>query len=95
MNTVLTPSHLCALAQELAEVATYYQAKNQQKQKLTMNNSQTNDQDEIYVISEDLETRKKWPIVRVALTKLSEEERAQLNLQIAIHNKTITETITA
>lgn len=93
MNTTLSPTNLCSLAQELAEVAAHYQPKKTQKFQLSIHKNDRDNQDEIYVTSEDMNTGKKWVVVRVALTKLSEEERIQLNLQIAIHNAAITKSI--
>ena len=83
------PYDLCALAQELAEVASRYQSNAHETLQLNMYSSYNDDWDEIYVVSEDTDTGKQWQIVKVALAKLSEEARTQLNLQIAKHNNAI------
>lgn len=87
-SDLYTADHLCSLAKELAEVGCHYQQQVGEIQ-LSMYTTQQDDCDEIYVISEHIQTGKKWQIVRVALGKLAEEERHQLNLQIQLHNKAI------
>ena len=75
------------MAKELAEVASHYQAKPPVNLQLNMHTSSDGEWDEIYIISEDVTTGKKWQVVKVALAKLSEEERKQLVLQVEMYNQ--------
>ncbi len=87
MKTALhESSNLCLMAQELAEIAKRYQANQEEGLRLNMHSNYGEDWDEIYVIAEDVNTGKKWQIVKVALTKLSKQERTQLNLQVEMYN---------
>ena len=87
MNTDLDqPLQLCALARELAEVVSRYQGIENKNIQLNMYRSHDNGWDEIYVISEDSVTGKKWQIVKVAIAKLSHEERMKLDLHISMQN---------
>ena len=82
-------SHLCALARELAEVASHYRAGHEEDLQFSMYSEYRDGRDEIYVVLENADTGKKWQFVRVALAKLSEEERNQLHIQIATYNQSI------
>lgn len=74
------------MTQELAEIAKRYQANQDESLRLNMHSNYGEDWDEIYVVAEDTNTGKQWQIVKVALTKLSKQERAQLNLQVEMYN---------
>ena len=87
MKTALhESSNLCLMTQELAEIAKRYQANQDESLRLNMHSNYGEDWDEIYVVAEDTNTGKQWQIVKVALTKLSKQERAQLNLQVEMYN---------
>lgn len=79
-------SNLCLMTQELAEVASRYQASQGRGLQLKMHNNYGEDWDEIYVIAENVNTGKQWQIVKITLTKLSKQQRSQLNLQVEMYN---------
>ena len=79
-------SHLCTLIHELVEIASRYQGIENKNLQLHMHRSHNDDWDEIYVVSEDTATGKKWQVVKVAIAKLSHEERMKLDLHISMQN---------
>ena len=79
-------SNLYLMTKELAEVAKRYQANHEEGLQLNMHGNYGEDWDEIYVTAENINTGKKWQIVKVALTNLSKRERTQLNLQVEMYN---------
>ena len=81
-------SNLHVMAKELAEVASRYQANQDEGIQLKVYSNYGDDWDEIYVISEDINTGEKYQVVRVTVGKLSKKERAQLSLQVEMYNET-------
>lgn len=78
--------HLFALAEEMANIAKKQPNHGATAMKLHMYNSRIGGWDEICVVSEEIATEKKWPVVKVALTDLTTDERAQLDVQIRNYN---------
>ena len=79
-------SNLCLMTQELAEVVSRYQINQGKGLQFKMHSNYGEDWDEIYVLAENINTGKQWQIVKVALTKLSKQQRSQLNLQVEMYN---------
>jgi len=76
------------MTQELAAVASRYQANQGKGLQLKMHSDYGEDWDELFVIAEDDNTGKQWQIVKIKLTKLSKQQQSQLNLQIEMYNDT-------
>ena len=84
-------SNLCLMTQELAEVASRYQVNQGKELQLKMHSDYGEDWDEIYVVAENTNTGKQWQIVKIKLTKLSKQQRSQLNLQVELYNASTVE----
>lgn len=89
LTSPLGSAELCALAHDLVDVVQQYQQISNTNTTLQMHNTCMEEYDEISVIAVDQVTGKEKVIVKISLAQLTPAERAQLQLQIGLHNKTL------
>ena len=90
LPSLLGSAELCALAHDLVDVVQQYQQIENTNTTLQMHNTRMKEWDEICVMAINNATGEKRVVVKISLAQLTPAERSQLQLQIGLHNKTLT-----
>ena len=80
---------LCAFAHDLVDVVQHYQHKQHIQTTLQMHNTRMGEWDEICVMAVDAATSTEKLVVKISFAELSQVERAQLQQQVGLYNKTL------